>query len=88
MNKPGPYILAALDLVIELVIASVLFVVIAGLAVGLDKFLLFFITWASIPEKIAEPLKAAKYLVFLLDLAIYIMFLLGALKSAWRKLWK
>lgn len=80
--------LTAIDIVIEIVVAIVLFSIIAVMAAYIDKLLLWFISYAKIPESIAAPLKAVKYIIFLLDLAIFIMFALGAFKSAWRKLWK
>lgn len=87
-NKSITPVLAALKLFIEISVASILFVSIAGIAILVDKALVWLIVTFDVGPELAAPLKFVKYLIFLVDMALLVNFFLGACVKAWRDQWK
>src|SRR3990167_695956 len=80
-----PTLLAALDIVVEILVAAGLFVTLAVPAVLLNAA----IDWAQkkfqLGPGIVYPLVAAEHLLLLADLALFFVFLWSAFQKAWSR---
>lgn len=80
--------LTALDLFVEVLVGSMLFLAVAAVAVGVEIALQWGITTFGVDGSLAQPLKILKYIIFLFDIALYILFLISVFREAWKRLWK
>lgn len=72
---------------IHMLTGTILFVAIGGLAVGLH-FLIAWLGDIGLPGELVMVLKAVEYLIFAVDIVLYVLFILREAISLAREIWK
>ena len=72
---------------IHMITGTILFAAIGGLAVGLH-FLIAWLGGIGLPSELVMVMKAVEYLIFAVDIVLYVLFILREGISLAREIWK
>lgn len=86
--KKNSHLKIGFELCLHLIVGSVVYLVIAALAIGIGAILEWAQTTITIDPVVSATLIAAKYLILFADISLFVVFVISSIRSFGVQLWK